>query len=135
MTPPLLEIGNTSKIYRGGFLRSGQQVIALQGFSLEIPEAPAKIIAIAGESGSGKTTLANLVLGLISPSSGQILYQGRDLATLSAQQRIEYTRQGQVIFQDPYAVDNPFYRVKHIFDLVITNFKLARSRDEAHSLA
>src|SRR6266852_2671208 len=116
MTPPLLEIRNASKIYRGGFLRPGQQVIALQDFSLEIPESPAKIIAIAGESGSGKTTLANLVLGMISPTSGQILYQV------------------QVVFQDPYAVYNPFYRVKHIFDLVISNFKLARNRDEARTL-
>jgi len=134
MTPPLLEIRNASKIYRGGFLSPGQAVVALQDFSLEIPEAPAKIIAIAGESGSGKTTLASLVLGLISPTSGQILYQGQDLAALSRRQRTEYTRQVQVVFQDPYAVYNPFYRVKHIFDLVITNFKLARSAGEARTL-
>ena len=134
MTPPLLEIRNATKIYRGGFLQPGQQVIALQDFNLAIPETPARIIAIAGESGSGKTTLANLVLGFIGLTSGQVLYRGQDVATQSRVQKIEYARQVQAVFQDPYAVYNPFYRVKHIFDMVITNFKLARNRDEARTL-
>ena len=134
MTPPLLEIRNATKIYHGGFLQPGQQVIALQDFNLAIPETPARIIAIAGESGSGKTTLANLVLGFIGLTSGQVLYRGQDVATQSREQKIEYARQVQAVFQDPYAVYNPFYRVKHIFDMVITNFKLARNRDEARTL-
>ena len=41
---------------------------------------------------------------------------------------MEYRRQVQAVFQDPYEVYNPFYRVKHIFDLVIRNFKLARNK-------
>src|SRR5574341_1062589 len=65
MSPPLLEIRDATKIYRGGFLRPGQQLVALQNFNLVIPEKPATITAIAGESGSGKTTLANLILGFI----------------------------------------------------------------------
>lgn len=134
MTTPLLEVRDLTKIYRGGFLRPGQQVVALQDFNLLIPDKPAKITAIAGESGSGKTTLANLILGFISPTSGQILYRGLDITKLGRQRRIDYARQVQAIFQDPYAVYNPFYRVKHIFDLVIKNFKLARSRDEARHL-
>ena len=134
MTSPLLEIRNATKIYRGGFLQPGQPVIALQDFNLAIPETPARIIAIAGESGSGKTTLANLVLGFIGLTSGQVLYRGQDVATQNPAQKIEYARQVQAVFQDPYAVYNPFYRVKHIFDMVITNFKLARNRDEARTL-
>jgi peptide/nickel transport system ATP-binding protein len=134
MSQPLLEIRDATKIYRGGFLRPGQQLVALQNFNLTIPEKPATITAIAGESGSGKTTLANLILGSISLTSGQILYQGQDIATLSGRQKLEYARQVQAIFQDPYAVYNPFYRVKHIFDLVINNFKLAPSKQAARDL-
>jgi len=73
MSQPLLEVRKATKIYRGGFLQPGQQLVALQNFHLTIPEKPATITAIAGESGSGKTTLANLILGFISPTSGQIL--------------------------------------------------------------
>jgi peptide/nickel transport system ATP-binding protein len=134
MSQPLLEVRSATKIYRGGFLRPGQQLVALQDFNLTIPEKPATITAIAGESGSGKTTLANLILGFISPTSGQILYQGQNILTMSMRQKLEYARQVQAIFQDPYAVYNPFYRVKHIFDLVIKNFKLTHSKQAAREL-
>src|SRR5436190_3081427 len=95
MSVPLLEIQNATKVYSGGFLEAGQQLVALQDMNLRIPEKPAKIIAIAGESGSGKTTLANLVLGFITPSSGKILYQGQDISTFNRQQKLEYERQVQ----------------------------------------
>src|SRR5688500_16880371 len=115
MSQPLLEIRDATKVYGGGFLKSGPQMVALQSFNLTIADQPATITTIAGESGSGKTTLANVVLGFTSLSSGQIKYRGTDIASLSRQQQLEYRRQVQAIFQDPYAVYNPFYRVKHIF--------------------
>jgi peptide/nickel transport system ATP-binding protein len=134
MSQPLLEIRDATKIYRGGFLRPGQQLVALQDFNLTIPEEPATITAIAGESGSGKTTLANLILGFISPTSGEIHYRGQNISTMSPRQKLEYARQVQAVFQDPYAVYNPFYRVKHIFDLVIKNFKLTTSKQATRDL-
>src|SRR4026209_2476370 len=134
MPQPLLEIHNATKIYRGGFLRPGQQLVALQNFNLVIPEKQATITAIAGESGSGKTTLANLILGFISPTSGQILYRGQNVLTMSTRQKLDYRREVQAVFQDPYAVYNPFYRVKHIFDLAIKNFKLASKNGHANDL-
>jgi peptide/nickel transport system ATP-binding protein len=134
MSPPLLEIRNATKVYGGGFFQSSQQVVALQNFNLTIPAQQAKLTTIAGESGSGKTTLANTVLGFIGLTSGQILFRGHDIAQLNRQQMLEYRRQVQAIFQDPYAVYNPFYRVKHIFDLVIRNFKLAQNKREAREM-
>ncbi len=131
---PLLEIRNATKIYGGGLLRATAQVVALQDFNLTLYEKPARITTIAGESGSGKTTLANLILGFISLTSGQILYKGKDIATMTRQERLAYRREVQAVFQDPYEVYNPFYRVKHIFDLVIRRFKLARNRHEARDL-
>jgi peptide/nickel transport system ATP-binding protein len=134
MSPPLLEIRNATKVYGGGFFQSSQQVVALQNFNLTIPAKPAKLTTIAGESGSGKTTLANVVLGFTGLTSGQILFKDRDVAGLDRQQMLDYRRQVQAVFQDPYAVYNPFYRVKHIFDLVIHNFKLAQNKREAREL-
>lgn len=134
MAPPLLEIVDVSKVYGGGFLHSRRGVVALQSLNLSVPDKPAKIITVAGESGSGKSTLANLVLNFIAPTSGRILFQGADLARMTREQRRDYRRRVQAVFQDPYAVYNPFYRVKHVFDLVIRNFRLARSERESRAL-
>jgi peptide/nickel transport system ATP-binding protein len=125
-----MEIRDATKVYGGGFLQGGDQVVALQDFNLTIYDDPASITTIAGESGSGKTTLANLVLGFITLTSGQVLYRGTDVATMNAAQLVEYRREVQAVFQDPYEVYNPFYRVKHIFDMAISRFKLAKNRQE-----
>lgn len=131
---PLLEIKDATKIYGGGFLSSSPVTVALQDFNLTIEDKPASITTIAGESGSGKTTLANLVLGFVNLTSGQILFNGTDLSQADKAQRMEYRRQVQAIFQDPYAVYNPFYRVKHIFDMVIKNFGLASNPSDAREI-
>lgn len=134
MTTLRLEIKNATKIYGGGFLQGGKKVVALQDFNLQIPVKPARIITIAGESGSGKSTLANLMLGFTTLTSGQILFNGHDISRLSRADKIVYRRHVQAVFQDPYAVYNPFYRVEHIFDLVLHNFKLARNRADGRAL-
>jgi peptide/nickel transport system ATP-binding protein len=108
--------------------------VALRDFSLVLPEKPASIITIGGESGSGKTTLANAILGFVTLTSGQILYKGQDISRLSRQGQIAYRREVQAIFQDPYEVYNPFYRVKHVFELVIKRFRLATSGRDARQL-
>ncbi len=133
-TTPLLEIKRATKIYGGGFLGGGKKVVALQDFDLTIAAKPATITAIAGESGSGKTTLASVLLGFVTLTSGQIIYNGQDIDTMSAQQKINYRREVQAVFQDPYEVYNPFYRVKHIFDLAIQRFKLAGTPTEARDM-
>lgn len=135
MSQMLLEIRNATKLYsqrgNGGGTR---EVVALQDFNLSIPKAPASIITIAGESGSGKTTLAQLVLGFTHLSSGQILYDGQDVALANPQQKKTYRRQVQAVFQDPFGVYNPFYRVEHVFNMVIRNFRLSSSRQEARAM-
>src|SRR5262245_40349926 len=130
METPLLDIRGASKEYGGGLFGRGETLAALQDVNLTIAESPVTITAIAGESGSGKTTLANAVLGFISLSSGQILYRGEDIAHFSRSQWRDYRRQVQAIFQDPYEVYNPFYRVKHKFDIVVKNLGLSGSRRE-----
>jgi peptide/nickel transport system ATP-binding protein len=131
---PLLEIRNATKVYGGGFLQSGSRVVALQNFSMMIPEKPAVITTIAGESGSGKTTLANAILGFITLTSGQILYKGQDVTTLKGPDATTYRREVQAVFQDPYEVYNPFYRVKHIYDMVIAHLNLGYTPSQAREL-
>lgn len=128
MPEPLLEIRAVTKRY------AGSPAPALDDFSLVIPESPATITTIAGESGSGKTTLANTVLGFASPTSGTILFRGRDISRLKRRERLEYRRHVQAIFQDPYAAYNPFYPIRHTLQQVIGRFGLASSRDEARGL-
>lgn len=136
MSQPVLEIRNVTKVYRtgGGFLSPKKEVVALQDFNLTIPKTPATITTIAGESGSGKTTLANLVLGFTSISSGQILFKGQDLSTMTRDQLMNYRRNVQAVFQDPFGVYNPYYRVEHVFDTVVHHFKLADNKSAAREL-
>lgn len=134
MTTPLLEVREATKVYGGGFLSRSPVTVALQDFNLSVDERPASITTIAGESGSGKTTLANLVLGFTGLTSGDILYKGKSIQNMSGSDQMEYRREVQAVFQDPYAVYNPFYRVKHIFDLVLTNFKMAENKAHGREL-
>lgn len=133
MPEPLLSIRNASKHYQvgGGIGQKKREVVALQNFNLDIEHKPATITTIAGESGSGKTTLANVVLGFTSISSGEIFYQGKDTAMMNKQEVLEYRRNVQAVFQDPFGVYNPFYRIEHLFELVNKNFRLTNNPKEA----
>ena len=134
MEQPIISIQEATKVYGGGFLASSKPFVALDRFSLDIFESQSKIVTIAGESGSGKTTLANMVLGFTLPTSGKILYKGQDVATMTRDQRRTYRKEVQAIFQDPYEVYNPFYRVAHIFNMVVRHFNLTRNKQEAQQL-
>lgn len=135
MSQPLLEIRNVTRVYtQHSLIRGKRTVIALQDFNLSIPAHPASVITIAGESGSGKTTLANLVLGFVRPTSGQIIYEGRDLSQANARQLKAYRREVQAVFQDPFGVYNPFYRVQHVFELIIKNFRLSTRKGQSRDL-
>jgi oligopeptide/dipeptide ABC transporter ATP-binding protein len=125
----LLEARNVTKIFGGGLFRS-DELIALEDFSMTVDVDPPSITAIVGESGSGKTTLARLLLGMTPPTSGQILYQGKDLTTMSRAERREFLRDVQVILQDPYEAYNPFYRVDHVLQMPLRKFKITNSRKE-----
>ena len=124
---PLLELCRVSKHFTGGMLGRRRQ-LALDDFSYVVDMARPGITAVVGESGSGKTTLARLLLGLTEPSAGVVRYRGRPLPSLSAGQRREFRREVQAIFQDPYAVYNPFYRVDHVLTTPVRKFALTATR-------
>jgi peptide/nickel transport system ATP-binding protein len=127
----LLEAQNVTRVFGFGLLTQGRTV-AVDGVSLMISEEKPSITAIAGESGSGKTTLARLLLGVIQPTSGSILYRGRTLTAMDRRARQEFRRQVQAIFQDPYEAYNPVYRVDQTLTTPVRKFRLAHTREEAH---
>ncbi|HEV7344600.1 MAG TPA: ABC transporter ATP-binding protein [Devosia sp.] len=129
----LLELRNVSKVYTRG-LTAAEPTIALREMSLTLKEDKPTIVTVAGESGSGKTTLAMLLLGFIDPTMGEILYKGRNITSLTGAERLAYRREVQAVFQDPFAVFNPFYKVDHLLTVPIRQFKLARSKSEAQRL-
>src|SRR5207248_3408528 len=92
------------------------------------------VIAVVGESGSGKTTLARLLLGLVEPTEGMVRYRGKDLRRLGQAARRAFRRDVQAVFQDPYGVYNPFYRVDHVLATPVRRFRLAASRSQAKEL-
>lgn len=128
---PLLEFQNVTKVYSRGVLNVSSTV-ALNDVSLNLDEDEPTIMTVAGESGSGKTTLAMLLLGFIAPTSGKILYRGKDINKLRGDERMTFRREVQAVFQDPFAVFNPFYTVDHLLSVPIKKFKLAKNKSEAN---
>ncbi len=126
----LLELKNVTKIYTRGLLTK-TSTTALANFSLKLDDQQPTIVTVAGESGSGKTTLAMLLLGFITPSSGQIFYKGQNISQLRGAERMLFRREVQAVFQDPFSVFNPFYPVDHLLTVPINLFKLAKSKTEA----
>jgi peptide/nickel transport system ATP-binding protein len=130
---PVLEARQVTKTFGGGLL-DRRHTVALRHFSLALAEGRPSVTAVVGESGSGKTTLARLLLGLLTPTEGQVAYRGRDLTAMSRADWRIFRREVQAIFQDPYEVYNPFYRVDHVLTVPVAKFRLATSRAGARAL-
>jgi ABC-type glutathione transport system ATPase component len=108
--------------------------LALDRFSLRIEADRPRIIAIVGESGSGKTTLARVVLGMLPPTGGRMNYAGKSITQMSKPQRASFRREVQAIFQDPFAIFNPFYPVDHLLEMPLRIFGIAKSRAEERDM-
>jgi peptide/nickel transport system ATP-binding protein len=96
----------------GGLFRRPRTLHAVNGVSLTVPRST--VVGLVGESGCGKSTLARMLLGLLPPTSGEILLDGRPVHTLH---RREIARRVQPVFQDPYASLNPRKTVQSIVSL------------------
>lgn len=130
---PILELRNVSKVFGGGLLNRNRTV-AVDDVTLSITSDVPAMTAVAGESGSGKTTLSRLLLGVTTPSTGQVLYKGEDLAQLKGRRRKQFLLDVQPIYQDPFGVFNPFYRADHLLFEAVAKFKLASSANEGQRL-
>jgi len=132
----LLEARDVNKTFTSrSFAGTSKKVtVALDDASIAINTAPATVISIAGESGSGKTTLSRLLLGLITPTKGDIYYRGKPLSQMNRDEWMTYRREVQAIFQDPSEVCNPFYKIDHALNMPINSFEPKTSKGQARAM-
>jgi peptide/nickel transport system ATP-binding protein len=128
MSTPIVEIRNVSKRFgpqydaaariarnlarRFGRPPHSEVVRAVDSVTLTV--ARGEVVGLVGESGCGKSTLGRMVAGIMPPSDGQVLFKGKDIATLPPEQARQAKLKVQMIFQDPYASLNPRLRVEDI---------------------
>lgn len=116
----LLSVNRLSRRFTSTGLFQKRQVFhAVSDVSFTL--ARGEILGVVGESGCGKSTLARLVLRLIQPSDGSVLFDGIDMATLSRADLRRLRQRMQLVFQDPYSAIDPRYRVR---DALLEPFKV-----------
>ena len=131
MTEPLLRVKDLVKRFpvKGGILqRTVNEVHAVSGVSFDINKG--ETLGLVGESGCGKSTTGRLILRLIEPTAGKVLFEGRDVTALDHQQMVALRRDMQIIFQDPFASLNPRMTVAAIIGEALIIHKLAKTPRE-----
>lgn len=114
---PLVEINNIKKYFpiKGGVLkRTIGHVKAVDDVSFQIFQG--ETLGIVGESGSGKSTLGRVILRLLDPTDGEILFNGVDISTMSQRQIRQYRNDMQIVFQDPFASLNSKMSVSELVE-------------------
>jgi oligopeptide/dipeptide ABC transporter ATP-binding protein len=109
---PLLRVERLSRHFKIGNALSRKTLHAVDDASFSVGER--QIVAVAGESGSGKTTVARLLAKIYKPTSGEAYFQGKPLSAIrSRRDRLRYSGDVPMVFQDPFSSINPVFRVSH----------------------
>src|ERR1044071_257091 len=124
-----VEVRDVRRMFRtrAGIMASERVVHAVDGVSFALTAG--EVLGIVGESGCGKSTLARMILGLLPVTDGEILVDGRSLATMDRRER---ARLIQPVFQDPFSSLNPRQRVRDIVHLPLApqgDIPAAKQRD------
>ena len=131
----LLELRHATVVFHlGGFLER-TRLVAVNDISFSLSNQTPEIFALAGESGSGKTTLSRLLLNDLNPTSGNIFFEGRDLAEITGRKdKKAFMKKVQPVFQNPFETFSPLRSVEsYLFDTAL-NFGVASTRQEAAAL-
>ena len=130
MNDLLLDVIEVSKTFVRGKLLSREKIVAVNKVSVQLGAERPEILAIIGESGSGKTTLARMILNMETPTSGRLLLEGTDLATISGGASwLAFMHKVQPIFQNPFESFNPLKRVERY--LLMTRRRFAGTAGES----
>ncbi|MBE1556594.1 ABC transporter ATP-binding protein [Sporosarcina limicola] len=123
MSEVLVEIKNLKRYFP---VADKKTVKAVDDISLIIHKG--ETLGLVGESGSGKSSLGKLVVGLDTPTSGSILFEGKEFTGLNKKDQREMNREMQIIFQDPHASLNPRMRIGEIIAEGIDGYNLAKGK-------
>ncbi|MGB4492457.1 MAG: ABC transporter ATP-binding protein, partial [Halanaerobiales bacterium] len=139
MSDVIFELKNVKKWFPArrnlGQLLSGERkwIKAVDGVSLKIKRG--EIFGLIGESGCGKTTTGKLIMKLMEPSDGQIIFNGEDVTHLDKERLGQYKRNVQMIFQDPYASMNSRFRAVDVLTEPLEIHGIGKSKAEREELA
>src|SRR5690606_27666168 len=115
MSDFLLETRNLKKYFpskSGVRLKNKSYLKAVDGIDLTVRKG--ETLGLVGESGSGKSTLARLLLRLIEPTAGEVLFEGENIYKYKAKQMMNLRKDMQIVFQDPFASLNPRWTIGKI---------------------
>lgn len=127
---PLIETVDLRKLFK---LKGGAHLHAVDGINLKIYAG--KTLGVVGESGCGKSTLGRTILKLLEPTSGKIIYDGKDITDFSVGKMRPIRKDMQIIFQDPYSCIDPRKSVIEIISEYMFIHKLYKSRTETFNHA
>ncbi|MEM2454929.1 MAG: ABC transporter ATP-binding protein [Candidatus Bathyarchaeia archaeon] len=131
MDNPLIECKSLTKIFEVSQGLFGKKVYirAVDNVSFEINKGDS--ISLVGESGCGKSTLGKLVLALLKPTSGHILFEGKDVWKMNKKEFMEYRRNAQIVHQNPYNALNPVRTIYQTLAPPLLRYKIVRNKREA----
>ena len=135
MSESLLEVEDLTKHFNvsGGIGRAGGTVRAVDGVSFAIRRG--ETLGLVGESGCGKSTTGRVILRLIEPTAGKVVFDGQDVFTLDRARMRALRRRMQIIFQDPYASLNPRMTVGSIVEEGLKIHNLGRPPERREKVA
>ncbi|NSL51819.1 ABC transporter ATP-binding protein [Calidifontibacillus erzurumensis] len=130
MTDILLQVENLKKYFpirAGVFQKQVGEVKAVDGLSFFVKKG--ETLGIVGESGCGKSTTGRLIMRLIEPSDGKIIFDNQDITKLSMNEMRKLRRELQMVFQDPYASLNPRQTVEEILEEPLIVHKIGEAHE------
>ncbi|WP_454778365.1 dipeptide ABC transporter ATP-binding protein [Georgenia muralis] len=112
----IVEVRNLTKVFhlRGARPGSGTDFKAVDDVSFAIPRG--STTALVGESGSGKSTVANIMLNLLEPTDGSVIFEGTDVGSLDRRALFDFRRRVQPVFQNPYGSLDPMYSIFRVIE-------------------
>ncbi|MGV9617054.1 dipeptide ABC transporter ATP-binding protein [Nocardia xishanensis] len=131
VAPDVVVAERLTKVFpiRGGTPWKSSELRAVEDVSFRLRRGTTT--AIVGESGSGKSTVAQMVLGLLAPTSGAVTFDGRDVATLDRKGGFAFRRRVQPIFQDPYGSLDPMYSIFRTIEEPLRTHRIGTPKERA----